>query len=263
MGRLALMQKKTLEQLDYYRLREKIAGYAASEEGKNAILRREPLTREQIDEINSLKTLSSQWQKALTSKNPIRLDSWNEISSFLKLLQADGTTLEQEQLYSLWQFASSALDLYSNIKTSSSELGLKNLLDLAESLPYSTLEQTQNIVSRIIDKNGELKDLPVLREILNPRSKNTRATPRSTRFSKAMCRRSVPTGRFLRSRRASETGFLESCMKFPLLGRRFLSSQRKSSAKTTSFCRKKRTSPKKREKSSQKRLLFSILFMTT
>ena len=159
------MHRKTLEQLDYYRIRDEIAGFCVSEEGKASILRREPFTREKIDEINSLKRLSSQWQRAIQSKNPIRLQGWGEIASFLKLLQAEGTTLEQEQLYSLMLFADSALSLYSSVKTSASELSLKNLLDMAESLPYSALEQTQNTVSRIIDRTGELKDLPVLREI--------------------------------------------------------------------------------------------------
>ena len=160
-----MLHKKTLEQLDYYRIRDNIAGFCVSEEGKASILKREPLTLSEIDEINSLKTLSSQWQKAILSRNSVRLHSWSAIAPFIKLLQAEGTTLEQEQLYSLWQFADSALDLYSSIKTSSAELGLKNLLDLAESLPYSALEQTQNTISRIIDKDGNLKDLPVLREI--------------------------------------------------------------------------------------------------
>ena len=159
------MHRKTLEQLDYYRIRDTIAGYCVSEEGKASVLKREPLTQEKLDEISSLKALSSQWQKALVSRNPVRLHSWGEIASFVKLLQAQGTTLEQEQLYSLWQFATSALDLYSSVKTSSSELGLKKLLDTAETLPYSTLEQAQNTISRIIDKEGNLKDLPVLREI--------------------------------------------------------------------------------------------------
>lgn len=159
------MHKRTLEQLDYYRIRDTIAQYCVSEEGRNALLKREPFTLSQIDQINSLKSLSSQWQKAILSKSPVRLHSWNPVFSFLKLLQAEGTTLEQEQLYSLWQFASSALDIYAVIKTSSAELSLKNLLDLAETLPYSSLEQTQSTVSRIIDKDGNLKDLPVLREI--------------------------------------------------------------------------------------------------
>ncbi|MBO6220227.1 MAG: Smr/MutS family protein [Treponema sp.] len=159
------MHRKTLEQLDYYRIRDEIAGFCVSEEGKSSLLRREPFTREKIDEINSLKRLSSQWQRAIQSKNPIRLQGWGEIASFLKLLQADGTTLEQDQLYSLMLFSDSALSLYASVKSLAAELSLKNLLDMAETLPYSALEQTVSTISRIIDKNGEIKDLPILREI--------------------------------------------------------------------------------------------------
>ncbi|MCR4823155.1 MAG: Smr/MutS family protein [Treponema sp.] len=159
------MHKKTLEELDYYRIRDKIAGCTVSEEGRASLLKREPFTSKDIEEISNLKTLSSQWQRAILSKNPVRLHSWPEISSFIKLLQAQGTTLEREQLYALLLFSDSALDLYASVKTSAAELSLKNLLTEAEKLPFGPLEQCKNIISRIIDKNGELKDLPVLREI--------------------------------------------------------------------------------------------------
>ena len=159
------MREKTLEELDYYRIREIIAGFCVSEEGKSELLRREPLTRERITEIDRLKTLSCQWQRAIRSKNPVKLQPWEEISAFLKLLQADGSSLEQGQLFSLMQFASSALNLYSSIKTASKELSLKNLLDEAQSLPWSSLDKTLGIISRIIDRNGEMRDLPVLQEI--------------------------------------------------------------------------------------------------
>ncbi len=159
------VHRKTLEQLDYYRIRDKIASLCVSEEGKNSLLKREPFTQKDFDKINELKTLSSQWQKAVESKNSVRLEGWNEISSFFKLLQAEGTTLEQSQLYSLYLFATSSLNLYSDIKNSSSELSLKNLLDKSESLPYESLSSVQGIISRILDRDGNLKDLPVLREI--------------------------------------------------------------------------------------------------
>ena len=159
------MHKKTLEELDYYRIREIIAENCVSEEGKKELLRREPLTQKDGEQLNRLKTLASQWQKAILSKNPIRLEPWNEISSFLKMLQAEGTTLEQHQLYSLLLFANSALNLYSAIKSSATELSVKNLLSELEALPYTSLTQTQEIISKIIDKDGNLKDLPILREI--------------------------------------------------------------------------------------------------
>ncbi|MBQ0051439.1 MAG: Smr/MutS family protein [Treponema sp.] len=159
------MHRQTLVELDFYRIRDFIAGKCVSEEGKYRLLRREPFTSDQIEEISRYKALSSQWQKAITSKNPVHLHAWPEIFSFLKILKAEGATLEQDQLYSILIFCDSSLDLYSTIKTASKELSLKSLLDLSETLPYSTLQQAQNAISRIIDKNGNLKDIPALREI--------------------------------------------------------------------------------------------------
>lgn len=159
------MHRRTLEELDYYRIREQIAGFCVSDEGKNELLRREPFTCEKIAEITKYKTLSSQWQKALTSKNPVRLSGWTEINSFLRLLRAEGTTLEQSQHYALFGFCESALSLYASLKTASKEVSLKSLLDLSENLPYSSLVSVQNAISRVIDKDGNLKDLPEIREI--------------------------------------------------------------------------------------------------
>ncbi len=159
------MHRKTLEDLAYYRIREEIAGNCASEEGREELLRREPLTSEKKERIDELKTLSSQWQKAITSKNPVRLSSWEKIGTFLKVLKAEGSTLEQEQHYAILNFAKSALDIYSSVKTASKEIAMKDLSDLMEKLPYSELQQAVNAISRIIDNDGNLKDIPALREI--------------------------------------------------------------------------------------------------
>lgn len=159
------MHKKTLESLDFYRIREEISGFCVSEEGKNSLLRREPFTSEKADEIKKYKTLCLQWQKFLSSKNPVRLSSWPEIYSFVKILKAEGTTLSKEQHYAILLFCSSALDLYSSIKTAGKELGVKALSDLCETLSFESLSKTYSAVSKIIDRNGELKDIPVLREI--------------------------------------------------------------------------------------------------
>lgn len=159
------MHRKTLEDLAYFRIREEIASRCVSVEGKNQLEKREPYTSKEKDRIDELKRLSSQWQRAILSKNPVRLQSWNEIGSFLKVLKAAGSTLEKEQLYSLLCFSNSALDIYSSIKTASKEIAMKDLSDLSEKLPYSELQQTVNAISRIIDNDGNLKDIPALREI--------------------------------------------------------------------------------------------------
>lgn len=159
------MHRRTLEELDYYRIRDAIAGRCVSEEGKYKLSKREPFTSENMEDVSRYKSLSSQWQTAIRSKNPIHLHGWLPLYPFIKLLKAEGTTLEHEQHYALMGFCDSALDLYSSVKTASTELSLKSLLDLCETLPYSTLQQVYSIISRILDKDGNLKDIPSLREI--------------------------------------------------------------------------------------------------
>lgn len=159
------MHKKTLEELDFYRIRETISGFCVSEEGKNALLRREPFTQDRLEEINKYKALCGQWQKVLSSKNPVRLSGWSEISSFIKILKAEGTTLGQAQLYAILGFCSSATALFSSLKTASKEVSIKSLSDLSETLPFEPLLKIQNEISRVIDKDGNLRDIPDLSEI--------------------------------------------------------------------------------------------------
>lgn len=159
------MHRRTLEELDFYRIRETITGFCVSEEGKKLLQRREPFTSEQKEEMDRLKVLGSQWQSVLNSKTPFSLRSWPEIHSFLKVLKAEGSTLQQDQLYAIFEFAESATDVYASVKSASKELSIKSLLDLSEKLPFSQLSQCSQAISRIIDKNGQLKDIPVLREI--------------------------------------------------------------------------------------------------
>ena len=55
------MNKKTLTQIDYYRIRDEIAEYCVSQEGKKNILEREPF--KDIEEIEKNKNLSREWEK--------------------------------------------------------------------------------------------------------------------------------------------------------------------------------------------------------
>ena len=77
------MHRKTLEDLAYYRIREEIAGYCVSQEGSAIIQKREPFTSENKERIDELKTLSSQWQKALSSTTGLQLHSWLPTQDFL------------------------------------------------------------------------------------------------------------------------------------------------------------------------------------
>ena len=49
------MNEKTLKEIDYFRIREEVAGFCLSEEGKKSLLERNPLTK--LQEIEYLKNL--------------------------------------------------------------------------------------------------------------------------------------------------------------------------------------------------------------
>lgn len=161
------MHRKTLEDLAFYRIRDEIASKCVSAEGKGLIDRREPFTSARKDKLDGLKKLGMQWQRSLRSKSPAVLPGWGEIAPFMKMLKAEGSVLSLGQMRSLREFADAALHAYGSIKTASKEIAMKELSDMAEKLPYSELSATTAEISRIIDRDGNIKDLPSIREIRN------------------------------------------------------------------------------------------------
>lgn len=168
------MNQKTQEILEYPRLREEIAGYCMSEEGKNALLLREPSS--DSSEIQHLKKLGSIWLMGILAETAPPLKGWPPLRSFLPRLQVEGASLSLEELYSLALFceavqglrewgeqrtraaSSSRQDTLSMVSYSD-----KDLIATALSLP--DLGEPKESIFRIIDRSGELRDLPEIRSI--------------------------------------------------------------------------------------------------
>ncbi|MBQ7159838.1 MAG: Smr/MutS family protein [Treponema sp.] len=157
------MHKKTLEELAFYQIRDEAAAFCVSEEGQFSFHHREPLT--DSAEIETLKAYSREWTTILHGTKSAPLSSWNPIFSFLKLAQADGATLEQEQCYSLLLFCQSAKKVSDIVQTAALSMEVNRLYALTKELPLSELTQADFKISRVLDKNGQLKDLPELRAI--------------------------------------------------------------------------------------------------
>ena len=157
------MHKKTLSELAFYQIRDEAAAFCVSEEGRFSFSRREPLTN--IEEIETLKAYSREWTTILHGVRATPLLSWQPIFSFLRFAQADGSTLEQEQIFALWGFCQSAKKVSEVIQTASFSMEVNRLFFLVQSLPLSELSQIEFKISRILDKNGQLRDLPELRAI--------------------------------------------------------------------------------------------------
>src|SRR5574344_2867306 len=141
------MDTKTLNELAFYRIRETIAGRCASAEGKAQLLTREPLT--DSSQIEELKTLSREWDAYLQSTRAPALNGWNEIKPFLRLIKTEGSTLEQEQGYTLALFCKSVTHVSEAISSASGTIPLEHLASLTATLPVSDIAQAASLIDRV------------------------------------------------------------------------------------------------------------------
>ena len=159
------MLKRALEQLDYFAVINQVSEFCASDEAKASF--REKLPMINTREIEETKTLSKEWTSLLheAEAQPQRTAIFfrHEIKPALRLLQVEGTTLEQEQINYLLQFCSSVLaakNLLSSAKAG--KLKIPNLQALADTIPFKEIACAQEEILKVLDSNGNLKELPVL-----------------------------------------------------------------------------------------------------
>ena len=161
------MEHKTLEQLDYFRIRDSIAYFCMTEEGKEILMTRIPFI-EKV-ETNNAKNEAREWEQYLLSGNPNILKRWNPVTSIFPLLPVDGASIELEQAYALGQFCRSTIAIKKSLQTSQTELNtleslaLPTLRNLADNLP--DLNDAEAEIFKIIDNSGAMRDLPSIREI--------------------------------------------------------------------------------------------------
>ncbi|QTQ13555.1 endonuclease MutS2 [Treponema parvum] len=155
------MNIKTLTELDYFRVRDIISGHCVSEEGALLLRERTPLT--DTKKINTLKLYGREWYSYLTSEKQAAMSSWNPVSEILPVINTPGAAVSQEQAFSLLQFCEAQKKVKSAIESAKDILNLENLSELVQTLPDLSAPYSQ--ISSVIDKTGELKDLPCLRSI--------------------------------------------------------------------------------------------------
>lgn len=157
------MDKKTLTELDYYRIRDEVQGFCVSEEGRNELSHREPFT--DYSQYDYLKKLSREWLKCFSSQRNIMLHSWEDISSFPSVLRTEGAGLSLSEIFALGNFCIEVKNIQESILASQIDLQLHKLADLVKRLPE--LSAAREKIFRVVDKSGMLRDLPELREIRN------------------------------------------------------------------------------------------------
>lgn len=159
--RLMMVDQKNLQQLDYLRLRASIAGCCLSQEGRELVDSRLPLT--DPAEITRLKEEASQWVTYLNSARPLPLAGWEPVAPVAEVLSVANSVLSQQELHTLATFCAITIKTAAALKSAASQLPLPRLAEYAQSMP--DLSQPAALIGRVLDKGGQLKDLPELREI--------------------------------------------------------------------------------------------------
>ncbi|MCQ2596342.1 MAG: Smr/MutS family protein [Treponema sp.] len=152
---------KTLEQIDYYTIRDSVADCAISEEGKNYLLRREPY--HDLSKIEHLKNTSREWDKYMSRTNTLPFSPWEPVYPLMPIIHATGSSLTLPQLHALGQFCNAVKRVSETIKEKETELEFKSLPEEAEKL--QDLSDAWKIIFRIITPDGELRDLPEISAI--------------------------------------------------------------------------------------------------
>lgn len=156
------MNKKTLSEIDFYRIRDEIADYCVSQEGKKILLEREPFKNPA--EIEKHKNLSREWAKYFSAVHSNPLLAWNNIKQLIPIIKMNGASLTLEQVKTLGQFLLSINSVKQAVQNHAVNLELKLLSQQIELIPDTT--ETEKKIFRVITPDGEMRELP---EIVNIR----------------------------------------------------------------------------------------------
>ena len=155
------MDTKTLTEIDYFRIREEVAGYCASSEGKAALLERLPSTNS--EEIERWKGMSREWMLCHSTSKGSILRGWENCTPLIPIIKTNGAALSLEQLRALGQFTLSVQGVKKYLSVHADELELRLLPEEAAKIPDFT--ETENKIFRVITADGELRDLPEIAAI--------------------------------------------------------------------------------------------------
>lgn len=168
------MNTKVLEEIDYFKIRDEVASFCVSEEGRNDFLQREPLT--EYHQIEFLKKLSREWQTYLSTTHSSAVSGWEPVNYLIPIIKTTGAGLTLDQVKALGQFCTSVKKVQTGISNQYINLELRKLYEQMQKLP--DMSETEKKIFRIITHDGEMRDLPEIAAIrkeiasLNAKIKN-------------------------------------------------------------------------------------------
>jgi len=156
---------KTAAELDFYRIRSLVAQNAASDEGREFFEGINPST--DFYEVERRKAMGREWNSYIGSTRPQAISYWPPVKKSFELLGKEGAQLSAAQFFSLAQFFTCCTKAVSLLQEASTELKIPELLKASSSIDKSQLDMAAKKIFSVIDSDGNVKDLPELREIRN------------------------------------------------------------------------------------------------
>lgn len=144
--------------LEFQQVREAVAGYALSEEGRSAVMGAEPLW--EAVAAQTLRDEVSEWVRLLESGAVLPLETLPPVQAVLPKLEKEGLALDIEELFALGLWCRSCSQLRAFLGRCAD---YPALVAAAQALPDSS--EPSKIVFAVLTKDGELRDLPALHEI--------------------------------------------------------------------------------------------------
>ena len=155
------MNEKTLTEIDFFRIRDEVAKFCLSEEGKYDLLNRTPFT--DFKKIEFYKNCSREWTSYLSAVKGSPFSAWEPVFSLIPIIKTNGASLSLEQVKALGQFCTACTSVRESVTNHNDELSLKTLFSQVELIP--DLTDVSKKIFRIITKDGEMRDLPEIAEI--------------------------------------------------------------------------------------------------
>jgi DNA mismatch repair protein MutS2 len=146
----------SLELLEFDRIKDTVAGYCHSPEGRQCILKSEPSSDK--NEVAKIKNKVSAIITVLQDGEEGPKQSFAEIHEAIRKLSKSGSTLEDEELFALGMWADAYYDFIAfakRVEKHSIDLGTREAPDLGPAA---------KIVFRVFNKDGSLRDIPELKE---------------------------------------------------------------------------------------------------
>lgn len=187
------MHEPTLKLLDFYRIRDDVAAYALSDEGREAILSDLPqIESEEVMDLKArvaaLRTLMSESQASLSA-------DFVSVEEPVRILAKQGACLATEELWAIgmWAEAYEALRRW-----------MKAVVHPGFAVEWALapdISAVSAVVFRIVGKDGEVKDLPELRDIririqrINQEIERTTASFYQDDQARSLLQSDVPTQR--------------------------------------------------------------------